>query len=91
MALAPTNIDLFPQNLYPWITFHGEEPNCDIQGTLQDAISKGASDWLNYLIENNKSRADTALARLQNFIELLQLVRSDLQKAIEFYDKLFIE
>ncbi|XP_048522874.1 protein unc-13 homolog 4B isoform X8 [Dendroctonus ponderosae] len=91
MALEPTNIDLFPQNLYPWITFHGDDPNCDIAGTLQDAISKGAGDWLNYLIENNKATAETALARLQNLIQLLQLVRSDLQKAIEFYDKLFIE
>ncbi|KAH1020693.1 hypothetical protein HUJ04_010308 [Dendroctonus ponderosae] len=91
MALEPTNIDLFPQNLYPWITFHGDDPNCDIAGTLQDAISKGAGDWLNYLIENNKATAETALARLQNLIQLLQLVRSDLQKAIEFYDKLFID
>lgn len=82
---------MFPADLYPWITFNGDGPNCDIQGTLNDAISKGANDWLNYIIENNKESGGTALSRLQNLIQMIQLIRSDLQKAIEYYDKLFIE
>ncbi|XP_066150952.1 protein unc-13 homolog 4B isoform X3 [Euwallacea fornicatus] len=89
--LEPANIDLFPRNLYPWITCNEEGPHCDIQQTLNDAITQGASDWLNYIIENNKETTGTALARLQNLIQLVQLLRSDLQKAVEFYDKLFIE
>ncbi|XP_030758919.1 protein unc-13 homolog 4B isoform X2 [Sitophilus oryzae] len=89
--LEPRNIELFPSNLYPWVTFHGDGPNCDILGTLSDAVSQGANDWLNHLIENNRKPDESELARLQNLIQLIQLVRSDLQKAIEFYDKLFID
>lgn len=91
LILGPKNIDLFPSNLYPWITFNGDGPNCDIQGALNDAITQGADDWLNYIVENNKETSGTALSRLQNLIQLVQLIRSDLQKAVEFYDKLFIE
>lgn len=91
LALDPKDVDLFPDNLYPWVTYHGDGPNCDIRGTLNDAISQGASDWLNHLLENNRRADDTGMARLQNLIEITQLVRSDLQKAIEYYDKLFLE
>ncbi|CAH1131281.1 unnamed protein product [Ceutorhynchus assimilis] len=91
ITLGPTDIDLFPSNLYPWITFHGNGPNCDIQGALRDAISKGANDWLNYIIENNTENGGTSISKLQNLIQMIQLIRSDLQKAIEYYDKFFIE
>ncbi|KAJ8919012.1 hypothetical protein NQ315_016917 [Exocentrus adspersus] len=85
------NTDLFPTSLYPWVTFQGDEPNCRVLETLNDAVSQGASDWLNHILENNKRPDETELARLQNLIQIIQLVRSDLQKAIEFYDKLFQE
>lgn len=86
----PANLDLFPSELYPWITSN-REPNCDIFGMLNDAVTKGAKDWLNYTLENNKSADNSGLARLHNLLQIIQLVRSDLQKAIEFYDKLFHE
>ncbi|XP_050297020.1 protein unc-13 homolog 4B isoform X2 [Anthonomus grandis grandis] len=90
-SLEPRDIDLFPRILYPWIKFQDEGPYWDIQQVLKDAVSKGADDWLTYIIENNKDTGGTALSKLQNLLQMIQLIRSDLQKAIEFYDKLFIE
>ncbi|KAJ8944670.1 hypothetical protein NQ318_015878 [Aromia moschata] len=85
------NFDLFPSTIYPWITYHGEGNNCNVPATLNDAVAQGASDWLNHILENNKRPDETEISRLQNLIQIIQLVRSDLQKAIEFYDKLFQE
>lgn len=87
----PTNMDLFPSTLYPWATYNRDEPNCDIPAMLHDAVAKGASDWLNHILENNTKVDESGTARSQNLIQIIQLIRSDLQKAIEFYDKLFQE
>lgn len=87
----PANLDLFSSVLYPWVTYSGDEPNRDILRTLNDAVSQGASDWLNHILENNSKQDESGIAKLQNLIQIIQLIRSDLQKAIEFYDKLFQE
>lgn len=87
----PTDMDLFPSTLYPWATYSRNDPNCDIPAMLLDAVAKGASDWLTHLLENNTKVDESGTARSQNLIQIIQLIRSDLQKAIEFYDKLFQE
>lgn len=87
----PVNLDLFPSTLYPWVTYVGDPPNNNIMTTLNDAITQGANNWLNHILENNKKADDSGISKLQNLIQIIQLVRSDLQKAIEFYDKLFLE
>ncbi|KAL1506494.1 hypothetical protein ABEB36_005849 [Hypothenemus hampei] len=91
IELNPTNIDLLPSHLYPWISYREDGPNCDIRGALNDAITQGASDWFNYIVENNKETESTALSKLETLTRLIQLIRSDLQKAVEYFDKLFIE
>ncbi|VEN33614.1 unnamed protein product [Callosobruchus maculatus] len=59
---------------------------------LNDAVAQGANDWLNHILENNNNKPDSSnVGKLQNMIQIIQLVRSDLQKAIEFYDKFFQE
>lgn len=87
----PAGFDLFPATLFSWVTYNGDGPNCDISTTLRDAVTQGASDWLNHILENNTKSDDSGIARLQNLIQIIQLIRTDLQKAIEFYDKLFQE
>ncbi|XP_076251022.1 C2 and C2B_Munc13-like domain-containing protein staccato isoform X3 [Rhynchophorus ferrugineus] len=89
--LEPNGIDLFPSTLYPWITSREDGPNCDILSTLKEAVCRGASDWLEYLIEANSRQNETDLVKLQNLIQLIHLVRTDLQKSIEYYDKLFLD
>ncbi|CAH0552872.1 unnamed protein product [Brassicogethes aeneus] len=87
----PPNTDLFPLNIYKWKTYTGDGPNCDIFGTINDAVVQGASDWMNYILENNNSRDESDVGRLTYYIQLIQLIKTDIQKSIEYYDKLFQE
>lgn len=87
----PEGTDLFPSNMYGWLTYQEEGPNWDIRGTLDDAVAKGARDWFNYILENNTKQDDTEEETLMYLNKIIQLVRTDLQKAVEFYDKMFQE
>lgn len=89
----PAGTDLFPISLYPWLTTDEEDesPNCDFIGTLTDAVVKGVKDWFNFIIKNNEKRDDSEEETLIYLNKIIQLVRSDLQKAVEYYDKLFQE
>ncbi|XP_039281647.1 protein unc-13 homolog 4B [Nilaparvata lugens] len=42
-----------------------------------------------YVVEHNKPTEDSDEARLKHLIKVIQVVRTDLQRAIDFYDKLF--
>lgn len=90
MLGAPSDIDLFPNNMYPWVTF-SEDSKRDILSVVDDAVKQGADDWFNHITENNVQQVDSDVGRLEYLIQAIQLVKSDLQKAIEFYDKLFQE
>ncbi|XP_056643734.1 protein unc-13 homolog 4B isoform X2 [Diorhabda sublineata] len=87
----PPSLDLFPVVSYPWISYRGDEPNNDIASTLNDAVTQGANDWLNHILDNNKLPDVSDVTKMQNMIQIINLIRSDLQKSIEFYDKLFQE
>lgn len=87
----PPNTDLFPSKTYAWLSNVSDEPSCDIQGVLHEAVTQGASDWFNHVIENNARNDENDEGKLQYLIKIIQLVRSDLQKAVEFYDKMFQE
>jgi hypothetical protein len=41
----PDGTDLFPPSIYGWLLFNEGEPNCDIRGTLDVAVTQGAEDW----------------------------------------------
>ncbi|RZC32407.1 unc-13 -like, partial [Asbolus verrucosus] len=85
------NLDLFPSNMYPWLTFSEDGFNRDILTVVNDAVIQGADDWFNHIIENNVQQDVADAGKLQYLIQAIQLVRSDLQKALEFYDKIFQE
>lgn len=82
------SIDLFPTNLYGWLR---EDGKLDIYEVLHQAVIQGASDWFVHIIDNNKCKEETEESRLQNLIKVIQLVRSDLQRAVEYYDRVFVE
>ncbi|XP_044262026.1 protein unc-13 homolog 4B isoform X2 [Tribolium madens] len=88
MLGIPDDVDLFPNNMYSWVTF-SEETKRDILTVVDDAVQQGADDWFNHIMENNVQQSDSDVGRLQYLIQAIQLVKSDLQKALEFYDKLF--
>lgn len=85
----PEGTDLFPRSLYGWIQREDEEPNCDIQGALNDAVYSGAEDWFHHINESADIEHASDEEKLQHLIKIIQLVRSDLQRAIEYYDKHF--
>lgn len=88
---APEGTDLFPSSIYGWLSNPTEEPNCDIEAVLSDAVKQGAEDWLCYVMENNTLDGPSDEDRLKHVIKLVQFVRSDLQKAIEYHDKIFVK
>ncbi|PNF14104.1 unc-13-like protein 4B [Cryptotermes secundus] len=85
----PEGTDLFPPSIYGWLTVNEDEPNCDIRATLYDAVTQGAEDWFSHILENNKTTDSPEEAYLNHLIQVTQLVRTDLQRAIEFHDKIF--
>lgn len=92
MSLEPDeNIEMFPQVLYPWLEEHGK--NWDVTYVLTEAIKQGANHWFTHILENNaEEKSDNENEeKLRNMIRFIQLVRTDLQKAIEYYDKIFQE
>lgn len=62
-----------------------------VHKTMTEAIERGANDWFTHLLENNTAHDDSDDAKLKSLVKIVQLVRTDLQKAIEIYDKMFQE
>lgn len=88
----PKDIDLFPKNIYGWLN----KPNISIQdidiyGVVEEAIRTGAQDYLYHVNEIQDINQKNDEENLQNIIKVTQLVRSDLQRGLEFYEKLFKE
>lgn len=86
---VPESIDLFPANYYGWLRNEGRKMT--ILEVLNQAANQGASDWFVHILDNNECKDKTEESRLQHLIRVIQLVRSDLQRAIEYYDRVFIE
>lgn len=65
----------------------------DIYTVVEEAIRAGAQDHLfNYQSsEIRNMNPDNDDENLQNVIKITQYVRADLQRGLEFYDKLFKE
>uniref|UniRef100_A0A1B6MMV1 C2 domain-containing protein n=1 Tax=Graphocephala atropunctata TaxID=36148 RepID=A0A1B6MMV1_9HEMI len=83
----PAGTDLFPASVYGWLT---RTQNCTINTVVEDAVTQAAIDWFIHITDHNKPEDNSEKAQLKQQIKIIQLVRTDLQKAIEFHDKLFI-
>nr|CAD7408513.1 unnamed protein product [Timema cristinae] len=87
----PEGLDLFPVSVYGWLNTPEDQPNCDILVTVTAAVTVGAEDWFGHLLENNSPEDSTDESRLKHLIKIIKLAKIDLQKAVEFYEKLFLE
>lgn len=63
----------------------------DIYTVVEEAIRSGAQDHLFSINEIRDMNKDNDEENLQNVIKVTQLVRADLTRGLEFYDKLFKE
>ncbi|XP_034475507.1 protein unc-13 homolog 4B isoform X2 [Drosophila innubila] len=88
---VPQSIDIFPKTVYGWIENGDSEEPYNIESAIVDAINSGAKEWLEYIIEGSKQAKDNESDedKLQYLIQIIQMVRSDLQRAMEYFDKLF--
>lgn len=87
----PDFVELFPTNHYGWLRGNDDGSKLTIHEVLNQATVQGASDWFVHILDNNECKDKTEESRLQHLIRVIQLVRSDLQRALEYYDRVFIE
>lgn len=87
----PESIVLFPVNLYGWLRDKDDGTKLSIQEVLNQAVIQGASDWFVHILDNNECKDKSDESRLQHLIRVIQLVRSDLQRAVEYFDRAFVE
>ncbi|XP_017783309.1 PREDICTED: protein unc-13 homolog D isoform X2 [Nicrophorus vespilloides] len=86
MLEPPEGTNLFPEKLYQWMN---ASDGWDIRNTLTQAVERGAEDWFCHILENSPRSDDSDIGKLQHLIKITQLIRTDLQRATEFYDKIF--
>ncbi|XP_050543331.1 protein unc-13 homolog 4B isoform X2 [Daktulosphaira vitifoliae] len=85
----PSDIDLFPLDMYGWLL--PCEHIRDIKTTLNDAVVQGAVDWYIHILEHNKPHDFTEEGQMKLHIKIIQHLKADLQKALDYYDKIFIK
>uniref|UniRef100_A0A1I8PQW5 Protein unc-13 homolog 4B n=1 Tax=Stomoxys calcitrans TaxID=35570 RepID=A0A1I8PQW5_STOCA len=90
MLEIPTNFELFSPKIYGWIE-RKPVKECTIDDVIIDAIHTGTKEWLEHIVEANRQNNGTSLddEDLQYLIRLIQMIRSDLQRAMEYFDKHF--
>ncbi|KAL6446334.1 hypothetical protein ACFW04_001140 [Cataglyphis niger] len=86
----PEDIDLFPVKMYSWFS-QFDDGKMDVVQALEDTIIQSCAEWFEHIVSNNSPETESDEDALRNQIKIIQLIRSDLQKAIENYDKLFIK
>ncbi|XP_058974958.1 protein unc-13 homolog 4B isoform X3 [Musca domestica] len=91
MLDQPQNIELFSPNVYGWISRPNDE--CTIDSVVIDALHSGTMEWLEHITEANRKKWDHMSddANLQYLIKVIQMIRSDLQRAMEYFDKHFYQ
>ncbi|KAI8044363.1 protein unc-13 homolog 4B isoform X1 [Drosophila gunungcola] len=88
---VPESVDIFPKSVYGWIHTIDTDESCNIDTAINDAINTGTKEWLEHIVEGSRQSKnnETDDEKLQYIIKLIQMVRSDLQRAMEYFDKIF--
>lgn len=76
--------------VYSWLKNIDATGPIEMRTIVEEAIRCGAKEYFHHVngIANKKGCDED---KLQNIIKITQLIRSDLQRGIEYYDKLFQE
>lgn len=88
----PSDADLFSKKVYGWLNkANANLKTIDIYGVVEEAIRSGAQDYLLQINEIQDVHQENDEENLLNVIKVTQLIRGDLQRGLELYDKIFIE
>lgn len=88
---VPEDMELFSTKQYGWLKPNDNVTKGDVKEVMLQAIHQGATEWFNELIDTVTPDDKTEEGRLQNLIKIIQMVRSDMQRAVEYYDKCFAQ
>jgi hypothetical protein len=86
----PKSIDLFPREQCGWLQKE-DDSVWDICQAISQTIIVGAQKFFDSTVEQNQLTSDDNESRLRRLITILQVVKADLQVAIDHYDKKFRE
>lgn len=87
---VPITVDLFPRDVYGWCKPEIDEGQVDIEIVLKRCVETGAMEWFEHINENGTGKVgDDDEQKLDYLVKLIQLIRTDLQKAVELYDNMF--
>ncbi|XP_076382221.1 C2 and C2B_Munc13-like domain-containing protein staccato isoform X11 [Megalopta genalis] len=86
---VPDEVNLFPTKMYPWFPDPDEKPG--VLEALEFTVEQGGIEWFQHILNNNSAETDSDEDALKYHIKVIQLIRADLQSAIDNYDKLFIK
>ncbi|XP_058798233.1 protein unc-13 homolog 4B-like isoform X2 [Phymastichus coffea] len=89
---APESMNLFPLKMYSWFPPEIlEEDRVSIPEALEYAVIRGGAEWFDYIVANNNLEDDSDEEALKYHIKVIQMIRLDLQRAMDIYEKLFIK
>jgi hypothetical protein len=91
MLEPPSDFDLFPEQYYGWLKRIDSSSSWDIREAINQAVTIGTEEYYESIVDHNELNSDDNDVKLQQLIKIIQLVRSDLQRAIEHHDKIFQE
>lgn len=87
---VPEDIDLFPAKMYSWFP-EPDGSKIDVLRGLEYTIVQGCSEWFEHIVNNNSPETESDEDALRYHNKVIQLIRADLQRAIDHYDKPFIK
>ncbi|XP_044586415.1 protein unc-13 homolog 4B isoform X2 [Cotesia glomerata] len=86
----PDDFDLFPQKMFGWFP-ESEDTKVDVMKVLEYSVIQGGAEWFDHILNNNTPASDSDDDALKYQIKVIQLIRADLQRAMEIYDRMFIK
>ncbi|XP_047346149.1 protein unc-13 homolog 4B isoform X9 [Vespa velutina] len=86
----PEDFDLFLAKMYPWFP-EPDGTKLDVIRGLENTVIQGGVEWFEHIASNTTPETKSDEDTLRYYIKVIQLIRADLQRSIDYYDKLFIK
>ncbi|XP_015184155.1 PREDICTED: protein unc-13 homolog D-like isoform X7 [Polistes dominula] len=86
----PDDFDLFPAKMYSWFP-EPDGTKLDVFRGLENTVIQGCIEWYEHITSNTTPETNSDEDVLRFHIKIIQLIRADLQRSIDHYDKLFIK